>query len=151
MSPRVLVSFALLCAPLAHAGVLYKCTDEGGHTTYTNSKGGYRNCTVISRDASSPQAGASATPARPKAAGNPSPADFPRVSGDTQKSRDGDRRHILEQELASEQRNLDEARKALAEQETARAPAERLQSYRDRIAMHNRNLEALQREMSKLK
>lgn len=151
MSLRVFVSFALLFAPLAQAGVLYKCTGEGGQTTYTNTKDGYRNCTVISRDASSLHSGASNPPAKPRAATTPSPTDFPRVSSDTQKSRDSDRRHILEQELASEQRSLDEARKALAEQEAARAPTERQQAYRDRVAMHNRNLEALQREIAKLK
>ena len=46
----------------------------------------------------------------------PSPASFPRVMEDTQKSRDLDRRHILEQELSGEQR-LDLGAKDLAAQQ----------------------------------
>jgi hypothetical protein len=68
------------------------------------------------------------TPPRAKpvgAAANPSPAGFPRVQEDTQKARDTDRRHILEQELAGEQRNLEQARKELAEQEALRGSRER--------------------------
>lgn len=40
---------------------------------------------------------------------------FPRISPDTQKARDNDRRRILEQELAAEQKSLEEARRDLNE------------------------------------
>jgi hypothetical protein len=152
MSLRVAIPLFLLLTSSAHAGVLYKCSAESGQITYTNSKGGYRNCQVVSStppSSSSPTS--SSTPAKPRAASNPTPADFPRVSSDAQKGRDSDRRHILEQELASEQRNLEEARKGLADQEASRAPADRLSPLRDRVALHTRNLEALQREIVKLK
>lgn len=154
MSLRVAIPLFLLLASSAQAGVLYKCSAEAGQITYTNNKGGYRNCQVVSRDATptsvTPPPSSSTSP-KPRAASNPTPADFPRVSSDAQKGRDSDRRHILEQELASEQRNLDEARKGLADQEATRAPADRLSPLRDRVALHTRNLEALQREIGKLK
>ena len=85
------------------------------------------------------------------AAANPTPAGFPRVQEDTQKARDGDRRHILEQELAGEQRSLEQARKDLAEQEALRGSPERLAPYRDRVGQHERNIQAIQKELGNLK
>jgi len=151
MTSRFYSAALLLLTTLpAAAGALYKCSD-GGATTYTNNRDGYRNCIVVSRDGPAATASSGSTASRPKATSNPSPADFPRVSSDTQKARDTDRQHILEQEVATEQKGLDEARKALAEQEAARAPADRLQSYRDQIALHSRNLDALRRELGKVR
>lgn len=146
-----LLLFALLGpAFAAEANTLYKCTDAAGHTTYTNTRASTKNCIVLSREAQAPAA--SAAPARPRAAAStPSPTNFPRVSNDVQQKRDTDRRHILEQEQAAELRNLDEARRALAEQEALRAAPDRVRPHRDRIALHERNLEALRREMSNLK
>ncbi|HEX5394202.1 MAG TPA: DUF4124 domain-containing protein [Rhodocyclaceae bacterium] len=152
MSLRVVLPFFLLLISSAQAGILYKCSAESGQITYTNSKGGYRNCQVVSRDSTpSSSSPSSSTSSKPRAVSNQTPADFPRVTSDTQKSRDSDRRHILEQELASEQKNLEEARKGLADQEAARVSADRLSPLRDRVALHTRNLEALQREIAKLK
>ena len=68
-------------------------------------------------------------------------------------ARDSDRRLILEQELAGEQRKLEQARKELAEQEAVRGgnSAERTAPYRDRVAVHERNLQAIQKELSGLR
>ena len=89
------------------------------------------------------------------AAANPSPAGFPKVQEDTQKARDGDRRHILEQELAGEQRSLEQARKELAEQEALRTAndgrQDRILPYKDRVGQHERNIQAIQKELSNLK
>lgn len=144
--------FFLLVIPIAAtASTLYRCTDEFGHATYTNYKAENRKCTVLSREE---------TPSRasPKASSNKiakaSPADFPKVASETQKSRDGDRRYILEQELAAEQKHLEEARKSLANQiglSSTGGGFERAQPVRDRIALHERNLDALRREMANLK
>jgi hypothetical protein len=49
------------------------------------------------------------------------------VDDQTQKSRDGDRRRILENELAAEQKNAEQAKKELAEQEGIVLPSERMQ------------------------
>lgn len=90
--------------------------------------------------------------ARPAGAtANPSPAGFPRVQEDTQKARDGDRRHILEQELAGEQRNLEQARKDLSEQQAAGASGDRVAPYRDRVGQHERNIQAIQKELGNLR
>jgi hypothetical protein len=88
-----------------------------------------------------------------------SPGSFPRVDGDTQKKRDLERRRIIEDELASEQKSLDTARKDLGEQKPAagadekavQKSAERLQPYKDKVALHERNVESLKKELSNLK
>ncbi len=132
---------------------VYKCVDEDGHVTYTNTKPSPKaKCTALSRDQR-----VSTVPGR--ATNSPTPAGFPKVSGDAQKARDNDRRTILEQELAAEQKNLDQAKKELAEQEAIRTGDERnyqrvldrLQPYKDKVALHERNLEALKREIGNLR
>ena len=140
---------ALLCAlaPMAlWAQTIYRWTDAAGGVLISNSRVN-KNCQAIASEESP------AAPSRPaaKASANPTPAGFPRIQEDTQKSRDNDRRHILEQELAGEQRKLDEARKELAAQDAAHAGAERTAPYRDRIAQHERNLQALQKELANLR
>lgn len=146
------MGFGLLAASWVWADV-YKCVDEDGHVTYTNAKPSPKaKCTTLSRDQR-----VSTVPGR--AAATPSPAGFPRVDGDTQKARDNDRRKILEQELAAEQKSLEQAKKELAEQEAIRTGDERnyqrvldrLQPYKDRVALHERNIEALQKEIRNLK
>ena len=144
-------TLALLIAALpgaALAQTIYKCIDANGGTVIANARV-EKNCKAIS---SGPE---NTLPALPKArapgaAANPSPAGFPRVGEDTQKARDGDRRHILEQELAGEQRNLEQARKELAEQ-TALGSGERAAPYRDRVAQHERNIQAINKELSNLR
>ncbi len=151
---KVIISgVGLLAIPLANADV-FKCVDEDGHVTYTNSKPFPKaKCTTLSRDQRvSTVPGRAATP-------TPSPAGFPKVDGDTQKARDSDRRKILEQELSAEQKNLELARKELADQEAVRTGdernyqrvIERLQPYKDKVALHERNLEALKKEIGNLR
>ncbi len=150
MKPTLLLSLLCLAGP-ALADTLYKCTDADGRTTYTNNKGAAKNCVVISRD--KPVSTFSAPRAQPNA---PTPGDFPKVGAGEQKARDGDRRAILEQELASEQKSLDEAKKTLAQQEAAvpagqAKSADRLKSYQDTVQLHERNVEALKKELGNLK
>ena len=84
---------------------------------------------------------------------------FPKVDGQTQKKRDDERRRILEKELADEQQRLEAARQTLAEQEAIRTGDERnyqryldrVQPFRDAVANHERNIEAISREISNLK
>jgi hypothetical protein len=150
----IIALFGLLAVPMAWADV-YKCVDEDGHVTYTNARPSPRaksKCTALSRDQR-----VSTVPGR--ASNTPSPASFPKVSGDAQKARDNDRRKILEQELATEQKSLDQAKKELAEQEAIRTGDERnyqrvldrLQPYKDKVALHERNIEALKKEIGNLR
>lgn len=127
------VLIAGLCCSTAMADTLFKCTDKSTDTVlYTNQRVSGRQCTVISNVKTGPSGGTAA----PRAAATPTPGDFPRVNSETQKERDGGRRTILEQELASEQRNLDEAKKA---------------SNTNKAQLHERNIAALQKEIANLK
>jgi septal ring factor EnvC (AmiA/AmiB activator) len=149
---KLLMVVAAFFALPAWADV-YKCVDDDGHVTYTNTKPSSKaKCSALSRDQR-----VSTVPGR--AASTLSPAGFPKVDGDTQKARDNDRRKILDQELATEQKNLDQAKKELAEQEAVRTGdernyqrvIERLQPFKDKVALHERNLEALKKEIGNLK
>jgi hypothetical protein len=84
---------------------------------------------------------------------------LPKVDGRTQKKRDDERQSILEKELADEQQQLEAARQKLAEQEAIRTGDEqnyqrfldRVQPFRDAVANHERNIEAIRREISNLR
>jgi hypothetical protein len=165
MNSHRLFFLAVLLATLpVRADVMYQCVDDSGHKSFSNIKSSAKGAKCTAMDLGTP-----ATVPTPKAATKaPTPSDFPRVDGNTQKSRDTDRRRILEGELASEQRNLDEAKRTLAEQEAIILPNERMQfkggggisggkveeriaPYRDKVALHERNIEAIQKEISKLR
>jgi phage shock protein A len=87
------------------------------------------------------------------------PANFPKVDTSTQKDRDAERRKILEQELANEQKLLDGARKELAEQEAVRLGSERnyqrvldrLEPYKKKVKLHEDNVESLNKELRTLR
>lgn len=152
MNSRTLLLLSLISVTgPAVADTLYKCTDAEGRTTYTNNKGTAKTCLVLSRD--QPVSSFSAPKAKPN---TPTPGDFPKVGAGEQKTRDGDRRAILDQELVTEQKSLDDAKKTLVQQEAAapggqaKAP-ERLKPYQDTVQLHERNVEALKKEISNLK
>ena len=134
----MLICCCLLVAGPVEASTLYRCMDASGAVLYTNQKAMNRQCSVLSvRVPRAPATVASAAPLRSNAVPPaPTPADFPRVSSTEQRSRDTDRRAILESELANERTNLENARK---------------QAQKDSVALHERNIEALSKEMSKLR
>lgn len=156
MLKRPIIVGLLAVASLPAQADIFKCTDAAGHVTYSNvaSKG----CAKMNLD---PVSTIPATKPAPKA---PTPAGFPRVEENTQKARDNDRRKILEQELAAEEKNLEEAKRKLAEGEIAQ-PQERMQGgginqakvqertqpLRDQVQLHERNLEAIRKEMQNLR
>lgn len=160
MTKRFLLLALAAAGFSAQANTLYKCQGPDGRTTYTNQKMG-KDCEIISQD--KPVSTFAAPPTqKPKQA---TPADFPRVNGDQQKARDNDRRAILEKELANEQKSLAAAKQELADQENLILPEERIagggiqgakreariQSYRDKVQLHERNLESLRKELANLK
>lgn len=85
----------------------------------------------------------------------PSPSNFPRIDSGTQQKRDGVRRSILEEELTSERKNLDEAGRRLSAGEkplageNAASPAyqARIKQLRDAMQNHERNIAAIQKEL----
>jgi septal ring factor EnvC (AmiA/AmiB activator) len=157
---RCLTGLGLLCAStllMAQSGnTTYLCKDENGRSTYTNVKEEMagKKCTAVSREVSVvPVVPAARAPA------TATPAGFPRVDAATQKTRDDGRRKILQNELLSEQQMFKDAQQKLAEQEQIRAGdernfakvAERLQPFKDKVDQHQKNIEALQKELANLK
>ena len=147
MKTKLLIFISLFSAQAAHAEI-YMSVDENGRKTYTNFP--QKGAKKLNLDPPSPMA--APKPRAPAA----TPPGFPRVDGETQKQRDGTRRTILEQELAAERSLLDEARKALAEGEATRLGDERnyqkyldrVQGLKDNVARHEKNVEALNKELA---
>jgi hypothetical protein len=147
MMSRLLLLPLLLASFNTVASTLYRCAEESGVVLYTNQKTAKKNCTVLSVQVPPAQSGTSSS-GKPRAASAsaPTPGDFPRVSNNEQKARDTDRRAILERELATEQASLDKARQALG----AAGPNPG-SALRDTPALHERNIDALNKELGKLK
>ena len=145
----------VLAAPAR--GDTFKCIDANGRATYTNMKEETKgkNCSVVMREISV----VPAVPAARAAATNRSPEGFPKVDPATQKNRDGARRRILEEELSGEEKALAQAKTELTEQESVRTGGEknyqrvldRLQKYKDEVELHEKNVEALKKELSNAK
>ncbi len=133
--------------------VVYHCRHEGVET-YTNTKLNKAcKATVLGPVVTS---AAVKSPAVPAVSGQQ--PGFPSVTEATQKSRDVDRRRILEEELAAEQKNLEAAKKDLEAQSAKAAQEEksyqkiieRLQPFKEKLGLHERNLQALKKEISAL-
>ncbi len=145
-----------LCTLPAHSQDIYKC-EVDGRVTYSNMP--TKNCRKIMLDP------VNLAPSTRPAAKTPTPGSFPKVDDQTQKSRDTDRRRILESELAAEEAGAEQARKELAEQEATVLPnermqggaisggkvQERLQPFKDKVALHQRNIEAIRKELANLR
>lgn len=135
---------------------MYECVGEDKVRKFQNIKPSPKDgkCWIVDEGPPA-SSGSSAKPS----ARAPTPSTFPKVDGNTQKARDTDRRRILESELGAEQRNLEQARKDLAAQEAARSGDERnyqkvldrLQPFKDKAALHERNIEAINKEISNLR
>jgi hypothetical protein len=151
-----------LSAGVAHAqpkpqGVteIFKCRAENGQVTYTNERrqAEKQKCELVTSqiNVAPPLAG-------PQTASR-SRSEFPRETPRESQSARERQREILERELAAEQKALAQARQALSEQETVRSGDERnyarvldrLQPYKETIENHEKNIQALQRELANLK
>ena len=145
----------LLALPATQvAADIWECVDESGNKRFTNVKSDAKGCKLLKiappNTVPAPKQNAR-TAARP--------VDFPRVDGDTQKLRDNDRRRILDQEFANEQKLLEQARTELAEQESQRLGNERnyqrmldrLEPYKKKVKLHEDNLANLRRELADTK
>ena len=152
----MLALLALSVPPVA-ADVIYQCVDDQGHRSFSNIRPTpSKNLKCTSMDMGGTPARAASPKSAPRAA---TPAGFPKVEETVQKARDNDRRRILENELDAERNNLTQAKKALAEQaavrlgderNTPRGP-DRLQAYKDKVDLHERNIEAIQKEIGNLR
>jgi hypothetical protein len=135
----------LIATPLAAETCKY--VDNEGRVTYSNVP--VKNAKKVSCFDAPAAPAPSAAPAAPA----------PRVTGPTQRKRDDERRRILEEELVSAQAALDEARKALAEQESIREGGEknyqrvldRLKPFQEAVAEHEKNVASLKQELANLR
>lgn len=144
------------------AGATYRCVDDAGRSTYTNVREEMagRKCAVVSREVSVVPAPPAAAPVtRPGPAAKQGGDSGTRVDAPTQRSRDGDRRRILEQELQNAEKQLSEARRKLVEQEAIRSGDERnyqrvldrLKPFQDDVRIAEENVSALKRELSNIR
>jgi len=128
---------------------IYKCVDASGKASYTNDarETAGRKCQLVTTQINV------APPPQPKQG---RPEGFPRESAAARANAKGKQIEILQQELASEETNLAKAKEELAEQEAVRSGdernyarvLERLQPYKDRVETHEKNVEALKRELA---
>ena len=91
---------------------------------------------------------------------SPTPPGFPRVDADTQKGRDDMRRKVLSEELWTEEKLLLESRAAYGdgapnplpdEMSNAQKYADRLAKLRQAVSLHEKNIEALRKELAALR
>ncbi len=139
----------LSAAGLAHADQdMYKCVDAHGSVTYANT-GSTKGCTRISVDpVVIPKL---ATPQKAQAA-QPSPSNFPKVDGATQKARDSDRRRILEDELRDKEAKLADLKREYNNGEPERQGNERnYQRYLDRAERLKADIARAESDVSSIK
>jgi len=137
---------ALLTQPAA--AEIYKYVDENGRITYTNvPKRGAKKLDLDPATAA-------------KSRGNTGPASFPKVDNQTQKKRDDQRKQILQEELATEEKALADSKVALKEGEAQRLGDEarnyqkyldRIKKLKDNVALHEKNIEALKKELGEFR
>jgi len=154
---RLIALLSLLLVVPAHAEI-YKYVDENGNVTFTDVyKKGAKRIEMPGAPATLPSA--STISPKKRASYAPGPADFPRIDADTQKRRDDIRRQVLQDEIATERRNADEARRQLAlgervqagERATDSTYLNRVKRLRESVDQHEQNIVAIQRELANLK
>jgi predicted RNase H-like nuclease (RuvC/YqgF family) len=146
-----------------------KYQDADGHIIYSNiTMKGVKKLACFGSDGSS-NAGSAAS-----RASQPTPSNFPKVDASIQKQRDDTRRKILQDELASEQAALEQAKKAYAEGESdpetfkttivgkdgkaqtvthrnVAAYEDKMKKLQDDVDLHQKNIEMLQKELAGLR
>src|SRR6266850_6873652 len=132
---------------------IFKCKGANGHWTYTNDRreAEKQKCEVVTRQVN--VAPATKAPSR-----SARPGEFPKETAAERASARERQREILEKELVTEQAALGKARQDLAAQEAVRTGEERnyarvqerLQPYKDSVETHEKNIEALRRELNNL-
>ena len=143
----ILVGLAAPWTAQAQVTEIYKCVLPNGRSLYTSDKRetAGRKCELVSRQVN-------------VVPGSKAPAGFPKESSSQRASAKERQRAILQKELATEEELLGKARKDLADQEAIRSGSEqnyqrvldRLQPFKDVVETHQKNIEALRRELGNL-
>ncbi len=129
---------------------IWSCKDKDGRTSMTNLKEDTagKDCRVVQ------QQRVNVVPAQK----GKSPANFPKESASDRALAKSRQRETLERELTQEESMLVEARRKLGEQEAVRSGDEknyarvldRLKPYKDAVEVHEKNVDALKRELGNL-
>jgi len=148
-----------------HAAEIYKCVGPDGRPLYTSEKRDTfgKKCKVVSREVNvvpmqTPRKSESKPP-RQSESKPPRQGTYPRENAAARAAAKERQREILEKELANEEEMLGKARAALAEQESIRSGNERnyarvlqrLKPYQDDVETHEKNVDALRRELQILR
>ena len=156
MKSRLLACLSLwvLAAPVIAQGV-FVCVQANGTREYRNN-GDMRGCRKLDLEAISTIPAPPANQQAKAAALDPS---FPRIDSQIQKRRDQDRFQILMEEVRTEESRLADLRRDYQTGEPERLGSERnYAKYQERVAQMKddiqrteKNIEALKREIGKLK
>ena len=151
---RALILMAAVVPWVAHAQI-YRCDAGNGVVEYSNSpaSGRDRNCKAVDLPTITT---VPAPKGLPKAATAPAnaqrPDGFPKVDSATQKSRDSDRRRILEDELRKEEAKNAELKKEYNGGEPERLGNERnYQRYLDRVQRLKEDIDRSEGNIASLK
>jgi hypothetical protein len=131
---------------------LWNCKDKDGRTILTNQQQDTvgKECRVVQ------QQRVTVVPSSKSGGRSPTSQNFPKESTSDRMSAKDRQRQTLEKELQQEEAMLADAKRKLVEQEQIRTGdernyarvEERLQPYKDQIELHNKNIEALKRELA---
>ncbi len=152
----------MLCALLvqlpAQAQGIFLCTDAEGRKILTDSyKTGCKTLEIQNGVAApAPRKGG---PTAKAGVPTPTPAAFPKVNDAQQKARDTDRREILNEEMRTEKKKLADMKKDFNNGEPERQGnernyakyQERVEQMKESIGRAEKNIEALEREISTIK
>ena len=137
----------------AQGGPIYKCIDSNGRPLYTTEKSDMagKKCEPVASEVN-------VVPSQKPRGESARPPGFPRETPTQRSAAKEKQRETLEGELAKEKSLLADAQKELDEQQAMRSGdernyarvLERLQPYKDRVELHQKNIEALQRELANL-
>ena len=159
---RILATAFVACSVVAatasalaqSGGGIWSCRDKDGKTHVTNIKSDTAgmNCRLVEERVTVVPGSGGSTLSGSRAK---SPGDFPKETPAKRASAKEKQRQILEQELEQERAMLERSKKALAEQEAVRYGDERnysrvlarLKPYQDTVELHQKNVEALEREL----
>ena len=158
MKPHYVLVF--LCAGYVSwaQAEIYKKVDADGHVTYSSTP--IRGAKKLDLEP------LTIVPSPARARNNAKSSDFLKVDSDTQKNRDNLRRKILEEELSTEQKLVEEARQNLMNGKehleilkdkdgkgyrNAAQYEENIKTLQGQVTLHQKNVEALKTELLKLK
>jgi len=149
---RLLLTLGIAASGPAWAQTIWNCKDASGRISVTNLKEDTagKDCRIVHQERVTV-----VPPTKPSAK---SPAGFPKESASDRQSARAKQRDTIEKELNQEQSMLADARKKLSEQEAIRGGdeknyarvLERLKPYQDTVEVHEKNVEALKRELGNL-